>query len=316
MSKQPKVFLSGPRTHMGANGKNTAEFTRTILAMDLPEHRNYRGLVSSRFTPNAMRRIYEQVDEITHGVLDRASTNGETREADFVETIAARTPIWVIAEMIGVPPDHWEQLYRWTNEIIGANDPEYQAGRTGAETRIDARTEVFEYFKELAAERRAEPRDDLASLLVHAEIDGQKLSEFELLSYFVILMGAGNETTRNATTGGMLQLIENPDQFERLRRSPALLDASSRRRSASSLRSSTSAARPTATSMWAARRFRRVKLWCSSTPPRTATRPSSTDRTSSTSVAIRTRTWRSGSASTSAWARTSPASSFAPSFAT
>ena len=125
--------------------------------------------------------------------------------------------------MLGVPADHWDRVMRWTNETIGAGDPEYQAGRSRADTVRDAQKEMFAYFGELVAERRAEPREDIISLLLAAEIEGEPLSDFEILWYCFLLILGGNETTRNATSGGMAALIEHPDQLARLQADHALL---------------------------------------------------------------------------------------------
>jgi len=224
VSKAPGIFENAPRMNMEPGGVDPGKAIRSLLVMDPPEHQKLRALTSKRFTPGAMRQILGGVDEITSQVLDLASTGGEIRETDFVESIAARIPIWVIAEMLGVSPDDWEQLYDWTNEAVGASDPEFQAGRSEEETRATAIMAMAGYFKELSEQRKRDPRDDLISLLVHAEVDGQPLSELDLMSYYITLLSAGNETTRNAISGGLLQLIEHPDQLARLRREPELLD--------------------------------------------------------------------------------------------
>ena len=225
VSRQPSLFLNSPRTFLQPGGDDLAMGMGSIQGMDPPEHRQLRSLLSARFTPNALKRIYDHVDEITHQVLDAVSTGGEIRETEFVESISARIPIWVIAEMLGVPRDDWEQLYLWTNELVGSADPEYQHGRSEEATRDAAHTELTSYFEELVEQRRADPRDDLVSLLAHAEIDGKNLEDPDLLIHLTHLIVAGNETTRQTITGGLYQLIQHPDQFERLHESPALLES-------------------------------------------------------------------------------------------
>ena len=223
ISRQPSLYLNAPRLTVGsAQGVDLP--ARMLLNMDPPEHHSYRSLVNKRFTPRAMRGITSQVDGIATGILDAIANDGETGEIDFVERVSALLPIWVIAEMLGVPRSDWNMLFDWTNRTVGASDPEYQPeGRTSAETMYDAGAEMFEYFARLTEDRRREPRDDLASALAHATIDGAELPRYELLSYYYLIVVAGNETTRNATSGGLLALIENPDQFERVRRDPGLL---------------------------------------------------------------------------------------------
>ena len=134
-------------------------------------------------------------------------------------------PMAAICEMLGVERAAWADVFRWTNEFLGAEDPEYQQGRTRRETWQSGMRGMMGAFRELIEQRRVEPADDVMTTLVEAEIDGEPLSEMDILSYAILLILAGNETTRNATSGGLLALIEHPDQFERLRGEPALLDS-------------------------------------------------------------------------------------------
>ena len=132
----------------------------------------------------------------------------------------------VLADMLGVPAEDWRLMFRWTNQLVGSSDPEFQAeGETPMETVHKARDGLFRYFMKLAEERRAEPRDDIVSVLAAAEIEDSPIPALELLSYFLLLVVAGNETTRNAATGGLLALIENPAELEKLRRDPGLVDS-------------------------------------------------------------------------------------------
>jgi cytochrome P450 len=127
--------------------------------------------------------------------------------------------------MLGVPRELWPKLFRWTNEIIAPQDPEFQAGKTAEETTEAARLELFSYFNDLAEERRKRPTDDIVSVVANGEVEGKELPPVELLSYYFLLVVAGNETTRNAMTGGMLALLQNPPQWDELRRRPDLLDS-------------------------------------------------------------------------------------------
>ncbi|MCZ7537594.1 MAG: hypothetical protein M5T61_17925 [Acidimicrobiia bacterium] len=171
--------------------------------MDPPEHRSYRSLISQRFTPRALQRIKQQVDSIADEILDGVMEGGAHAETDFVATVSALLPIWVIAEMLGVPRSDWELLFHWTNRTIGAADPEYrEEGKTPRETVDAARLALFHYFNDMTEDRRKSPRDDLVSILANSEIDGEPLPPFELLSFYLLLVVAGNETTRNATSGG------------------------------------------------------------------------------------------------------------------
>jgi cholest-4-en-3-one 26-monooxygenase len=222
ISKQPALFLNAPRL---------AVFTldlppppegaaRHLLNMDPPDHARYRRVTSGWFTPRAIRAMDGKVARVTREVLDAAA---EKTDGDFVRDISARITIAVIAEMLGVPRRDWELLFRWTNEIIAPQDPEFQHG-DARETVEGARIELFGYFNDLVAERRARPTGDIVSVVANGEINGAPLPPVELLSYYFLLVVAGNETTRNAMTGGMLAFLDHPAEWERLRRDPGLLD--------------------------------------------------------------------------------------------
>jgi len=193
---------------------------RHLLNMDPPEHGRYRNLLSQHFTPKALEAKRDAVGRIVDDVLARAA---ERSEVDFVEAVAAIVPLAVIAEMLGIPREDWDHLFRLSNTLLGAADPEYQHGATLKETAERARQDFFEYFQQLSAARRRAPRDDFISILAGARVDGAPVPEWELLSYYVLLIVAGNETTRNATSGGLLALVENPAELAKLRHDPALV---------------------------------------------------------------------------------------------
>jgi cytochrome P450 len=188
--------------------------------MDPPEHGKYRGLMAPRFTPRTLEPKRAAIGRIVDEILDEMV--GRT-ELDFVESLAAIVPLAVINEMLGIPRADWKRMFELSNTLLGAADPEYQHGATTLETSDRAREEFFGYFQRLAADRRREPRDDFASVLANAEVDGRPIREWELLSYYVLLIVAGNETTRNATSGGLLALMENRRELEKLRRDPSLV---------------------------------------------------------------------------------------------
>ena len=226
ISRQPERYLNAPRLVVSPEGVTDEQFpVRPLLNMDPPDHHEYRALTNRRFTPKAMQRIRQSVDSIAEAILDEVACDGEESEVDFVQAVSARLPIWVIAEMLGVPRSDWELLFGWTNRTIGAGDPEYrEQGKTPLETMHEARLALFHYFSEMTEDRRKHPRDDLVSVLTHARVDAEPLPVFELMSYYFLLVVAGNETTRNATSGGLLALIEHPEQRERVRRDPALIE--------------------------------------------------------------------------------------------
>jgi cytochrome P450 len=162
----------------------------------------------------------EKVERVTREILDSAA---EISDGDFVRDISAKITIAVIAEMLGVPHKDWDLLFRWTNEVIAPQDPEFAKGQSAEEVGTRARMEVFAYFQELAERRRTEPGDDIVSVVGAGTVNGDPLPPVELISYFFLLVVAGNETTRNAMTGGMLALIEHPGEWKRLQDDASLI---------------------------------------------------------------------------------------------
>ena len=228
VSRQPDLFLNGPRMTMLHNSvrppaavrqdPNFRPMVRTLLHMDNPDHRAYRKLVSSWFTPRVIRRLETRIESIAARILDDLEGHANSGECDFVSEVAARLPLRVIAEILGVPPEDDAMVLRLSNQGIGSQDPEFQIeGKTARETSRVAILELFSYFSALAERRRAEPRDDLATVLAKAMLRDSPLPPLELLSYFGLIAVAGHETTRNATSGGLAALLDHPDQLRRLR---------------------------------------------------------------------------------------------------
>ena len=192
---------------------------RQLLNMNPPEHGEYRRVVNQRFTPRSVKQLTEQIERITTETLDGLVGR---EECDFVTEVSAKLPLAVIAEMFGIPRADWAMMFRLSNAMIGPADPEYGGSASIKENLERARMEFFQYFSQLCDDRRRNPRDDLASALANGKVNGEPLPPFELLSYFALLIIAGNETTRNATTGGLHALISHPDQWERLKRDSSL----------------------------------------------------------------------------------------------
>jgi len=226
ISKQPRLWLNGPR--LGIFPLDPGEDAlppealplKHLLNMDPPQHGEYRAILSRYFTPRSVRALEPDVADITRKVLDDVM---DRSECDFVTEISSKVPVAVIADMLGVPRPDWPRLFRWTNEIIGGGDPEFQRGENPTETFAQARMEMFQYFTDMVADRQKHPTNDVTSIVANAKIDGAPLPTLELLSYLLVLVVAGNETTRNATTGGLLALIENPEQFRRLKSDPGIV---------------------------------------------------------------------------------------------
>jgi cholest-4-en-3-one 26-monooxygenase len=226
VSRDPQRFRSSPRFQLvpGPQAEHDGLDTTTLISMDPPQHRRHRLLASSRFTPRALQPLHAQVERIAGEMLAELARRGPG-ELDFVEAFAAPLPIAVIAHLLDVPRADWPRLYDWTNRLIGANDPQFRDAHASAgQTRAQALADIHAYFGELARERRRAPGGDLVSLLVRAELAGA-LSFADVLSYCLILVVAGNETTRNAISGGLLAFLEHPGQWQRLVREPRLLDS-------------------------------------------------------------------------------------------
>jgi cholest-4-en-3-one 26-monooxygenase len=188
-----------------------------LLNMDPPLHTRYRLLVNKGFTPRMVNKLEEQMRERTARLVDVVAEKGE---CDFVTDVAAELPLQVIADIMGVPQEDRHKMFDWSNRMVGSEDPEYQIS---AETPQLAAMELFTYAHGLVEQKRANPHDDIITLLTQVEVNGDRLSELELDMFFMLLAVAGNETTRNLIAHGMLALIEHPEQMKKLREDRSLL---------------------------------------------------------------------------------------------
>jgi len=225
VARDPARFSSATRFHIvaGADYGDDPRETRTMVQMDPPDHRSRRALLSHRFTPRALRSLEAGIDALTSRILDQLEAHASDGECDFVEAVAAPLAVDVIAHLMDLPPEDGPTLFRWTNEMTGPTDPQYRRpGETPTDTRLRATGEVFAYFDAIAERRRRAPGDDLVSALVQARVAGEPLSRHELLSYCLLLLGGGNETSRNALSGGLLAFLEHPEAWRRLTREPGL----------------------------------------------------------------------------------------------
>ncbi len=184
-----------------------------MLEMDPPKHTRYRLLVNKGFTPRMIGLLNQALRTRATHIVDQVIEKGE---GDFVTKIASELPLQAIAEIMGVPQEDRMKLFEWSNSMIGAGDPEFMNENSG-----NAMVELFAYTNSLAEKRRDDPRDDIVTRLLNAEIEGDKLSELEFDMFMLLLAVAGNETTRNATAHGMYALLQNPEQYEYLKEDPA-----------------------------------------------------------------------------------------------
>lgn len=215
VNTEPSLFSSSSGVTLSAIPADVASaFEGNILLLDDPDHHWLRAVVSRGFTPNSVRALEPHIRQLATAIVDRASTLGRF---DFVDEIAAPLPITVIAELIGMP-DH-ALAREWSEAIENFSSPQPKVKQ--AALALTRRVAVV--LDELAGQRLAEPRNDLLSALVHAEVDGRRLSAAERLGFMLLLNFGANETTRSALAGGMLALLENPAQFDRLRADPSLV---------------------------------------------------------------------------------------------
>ncbi len=195
-----------------------------VVMLDPPRHGPMRRVANMRLAPASVRTRHADIERIAVEILDAAAPAGASGEFDFVERIAAPFPLAVIACFLGVPRDDWDSLYRWSNEVIGHDDAEYRRpGETPGQTAKRARGELYRYFERLVEQRRSNLEDDLVSELIRGEIDGKRLTKEQLIFYCELLVEAGNETTRNAISGGLLAFCEHRGEWEKLRGRPELL---------------------------------------------------------------------------------------------
>jgi cholest-4-en-3-one 26-monooxygenase len=214
VSRTPEVFSSwerGALLHTGDAVEEQAalEMTRMLmLNMDPPEHSDYRNIVQRAFTPRTIRNLEPRLVEFANEIVDRALAKGT---GDFVKDIAAELPLLAICELVGVPAQDRGIIFDLSNRLIGFDDPEF---RTSPDDAQIASTEMYMYADGIAAARRECPMDDVASKLLAAEVDGTALTQDQFDVFFLLLMVAGNETTRNAISHGMQAFFEHPDQWE------------------------------------------------------------------------------------------------------
>ncbi len=201
---------------------------RSLVQMDNPDHFAYRRLTQGWFLPQNLRGLEARIREIARGFVDRMAASGGT--CDFARDIAFLYPLHVIMEVLGVPEIDEPRMLKLTQELFGSADPD--VNRSGkAVTDVDQGLQDVQntvidfmtYFNAMTEDRRANPRNDLASVIANGQIDGQPLGHLEAMSYYIIAATAGHDTTSNTTAGGLWALCENPEQFAKLKADPSLI---------------------------------------------------------------------------------------------
>ncbi|TAJ19818.1 MAG: cytochrome P450 [Dehalococcoidia bacterium] len=237
VSRHPELFISS-KGIVGAGLRDDGGYVPirpgdggiSLITMDPPRHVKMRRLVNKGFTPRAVNAMEPSIRKVTNEILDRVASRNE---CDFVLEIASQLPLAVICGMMGLPQDVWPLMFELTNSVLGAGDPEYQSevpeevrgsGEAERQTSMGGEMRMLGYFAEIIEQRRREPQDDLISILLEADVDGELLTQQDILAFCFLIILAGNETTRNAISGGLVTLCEHPEERARLQADMSLID--------------------------------------------------------------------------------------------
>ena len=209
-SRNPEIFSSAQGITILDSPPEFNEFFQSMIAMDDPRHARLRRIVSAGFTPRMLRRLEESVQHVASDIVDNVCEQGEI---DFVVDVAAALPLKIVCDLMGVPESHYQEVFDCSNVILGAGDPEYIPDDGDILSAIfNAGLTLQSIMEEVADSKRGMESDDLTSTLVNAEIEDDKLTPADLAGFFILLVVAGNETTRNAIGWGLKYLTDNPDQ--------------------------------------------------------------------------------------------------------
>jgi cytochrome P450 len=228
IEKQNDKFINAPRTKLLSIEFETKVkeamggrpmLVRAINQMDNPDHAKYKKLTHAWFQVKQVRLLEESIGRLARESIDRMLAHGGA--CDFYNDVVVRFPLKVIMLILGIPDEHGQHLLDITRAYFGGGDPEMQRGND----LIDATRAYMDFFRVIARERRSHPTDDVATLIATAEVDGNLIGEFEASSYFVALASAGHDTTSATLAGGLLALIQNPDEMRKLRANPDLIPA-------------------------------------------------------------------------------------------
>jgi cytochrome P450 len=218
-------FLSAPRPLLAPIAAEQlaiekGEVLRTLIHMDEPDHKAYRQVAATWFQPNSLKRLEDRMNELAVRFVDRMIELGD--HCDFVRDVAVHYPLYVILSLLGLPESDFERMLQLTQQLFGGDDPELQRS-TDLEEQFTVLLDFFNYFTALTQSRRDHPTEDLASALANAKINGEYLPDMDLASYYVIIATAGHDTTSSTIAGGLLALLQHPDELARLKADPGLL---------------------------------------------------------------------------------------------
>mgnify|MGYP001489988089 FL=1 len=210
VSRNPEIFSSAQGITILDSPPEFNEYFQSMIAMDDPRHARLRRIVSAGFTPRMLRKLEDSVQQVASDIIDNVCERGEV---DFVVDVAAALPLKIVCDLMGVPESHYQEVFDCSNVILGAGDPEYVPADGDILSAIfNAGLTLQSIMEEVAESKRGTESDDLTSTLVNAEIEDDKLTPADLASFFILLVVAGNETTRNAIGWGLKYLTDNPEQ--------------------------------------------------------------------------------------------------------
>ncbi|MGY4650956.1 cytochrome P450 [Mycobacterium sp. URHB0021] len=208
-SRHPEIFSSSLGITIGDQNPELAEYFGSMIAMDDPRHSRLRNIVRSAFTPRVLALIEDSVRDRARRLVAAMIANHPDGRGDIVTDLAGPLPLQIICDMMGIPEQDQQQIFHWTNVILGFGDPDFA---TDFDDFVRVSLDIGGYATALAEDRRSNPGDDLTTSLVQAELEGERLTSGEVASFFILLVVAGNETTRNAISHGVLALSRYPDQ--------------------------------------------------------------------------------------------------------
>ena len=226
IDRNPEIFTNAPYPTIGPIASRPSEAeggspVNTLIQMDGQEHKDHRNIVNEWFKPASIKRMNERVAALATQYVDRMADMGG--ECDFANDIAMHYPLQVILSILGLPEEDHLKMLQLTQELFGAEDPDI--GRAGEDAGVlQVLLDFVEYFTGLAADRRNHPTDDLASVIANAVINGDPIADMDVMGFYLIVATAGHDTTSNSIAGGLLALLENPDQLDLLRSDPDLID--------------------------------------------------------------------------------------------
>lgn len=210
-SRHPEIFSSVPNITIADQAPEVAEYFGSMINLDDPRHARLRNIVRSAFTPKVVARTEESVRDRARRLVSDLIANHPDGKGELVAELSGPLPLQVICDMMGTPEEDHQKIFHWTNIILGFGDPDLS---TDYEEFMKVAIDIGAYATALAEDRRDNPRDDLTTALVAAEVDGERLTSAEIASFFILLAVAGNETTRNAISHGVLALSRYPEQRE------------------------------------------------------------------------------------------------------